>query len=107
MKEWFNNLFSVDEKRVSTLVFAFFAVLGFTIAKQLWSNGDFGDNTTTIIVTFILTIGGVNITPSLLGGLFNIGKNNTSLSGQHNYYEEQPYNQNITTATKDERTEIY
>lgn len=67
MKEFLKSFFSVDERRISSLIVTFMITLG--VALVFYSQrGDVTGNLTNILIVYICAIAGVNL-PSNIAGL--------------------------------------
>lgn len=64
MNNLFKQFFSINEGKTSTLIITFLLVLGFALSKY-YIFSDINTNMKDIILTYIVTIGGVNAIPAL------------------------------------------
>ena len=84
MIDWIKGLFSLEERKASTVMMAFIFFCGVG-AYMIKINGDIPSNITTILLTFGGIVGGVNSLP-------NIANIITASKGQNNPYGMNGYN---------------
>jgi ABC-type multidrug transport system fused ATPase/permease subunit len=110
VKEFFKNLFSVDEFRFSALIIGFFILIGFG-GYEIVNVGDISPNVSQVIIYLGAFIAGINVFPSI-ANLFNTIKGKLTSANQsaeintENQSTEEITNiQNNNTNTSNNETE--
>ena len=85
MKDLFKGLFSIDERRISTIIVVFFVFVGVALYKY-FTTDNITQGIQSIIINMIYIIGGVNVSSNVL----------SAMNGNNNNYCNSNYNMSNT-----------